>query len=167
MRLIDDFSGSQPLLHQSCFPIIAFPCRLRRSRRPSCSPVRPSRVCLKMRKSRCSKSITVCHNPFYFLWIGHSAYVLCPNNSEILPPLSASGLAAGSIHQTLFAAYGRLHFLCALVSSSGDYMIHRGRNSGCGRILRLTPVTGAISSTFPEPISSDAWLSDSKPLDGP
>lgn len=89
------------------------------------------------------------------------------NNSEILPPLSASGLAAGSIHQTLFAAYGRLHFLCALVSSSGDYMIHRGRNSGCGRILRLTPVTGAISSTFPEPISSDAWLSDSKPLDGP
>ena len=89
------------------------------------------------------------------------------NNSEILPPLSASGLAAGSIHQTLFAAYGRLHFLCALVSSSGDYMIHRGRNSGCGRILRLTPVTGAISSIFPEPILSDAWLSDSKPLDGP
>lgn len=145
---------------------MALPCRLRRSRRPSCSPVRPSRACLKMRKSRCSKSIIVCQNSSYFPFIGHTAYPLS-NNSEILPPLSASGLAAGSIHQTLFAAYGRLHFLCALVSSSGDYMIHRGRNSGCGRILRLTPVTGAISSTFPEPISSDAWLSDSKPLDGP
>ena len=89
------------------------------------------------------------------------------NNSEILPPLSASGLAAGSIHQTLFAAYGRLHFLCALVSSSVDYMIYRGCNSGCGRIVRLTPVTGAISSIFPEPILSDAWLSDSKPLGDP